>query len=183
VNTDLPEDYYRISVGIPFLDHLLTSLKQRFSESIQQACKISQLLPAKICNSDCDFSALYAIYADDLPSPATFSTELVRWKKVWSTKKDTERPGDVLSTLEKTSSEFYPNVHTLLVIFVTMAVTVAECERSFSALRRLKTYLRTTTGQDRLVGLALLNIHHDVPVQPAEVARRFMAVETRRIRK
>ena len=37
----------------------------------------------------------------------------------------------------------------------------AECERLFSTLRRLKTYLRATMTSERESGLALMNIHYD----------------------
>jgi len=37
----------------------------------------------------------------------------------------------------------------------------AECERLFSTLRRLKTYLRATMNSERESGLALMNIHYD----------------------
>ena len=33
------------------------------------------------------------------------------------------------------------------------SVVTAECERNVSALRRLKTYLRNSTGQERLLSL------------------------------
>jgi hypothetical protein len=36
--------------------------------------------------------------------------------------------------------------------------------RSFSALRRLKTYLRTTMLQDRLTSLAVLHVHRDIDI-------------------
>ncbi len=36
-----------------------------------------------------------------------------------------------------------------------------EAERSFSALRRLKTWLRATMGQDRLNSLLVCNVHKD----------------------
>ena len=39
-------------------------------------------------------------------------------------------------------------------------ITSAECERSFSTLRRLKTYLRATITSERESGLALMNIHY-----------------------
>ena len=41
-------------------------------------------------------------------------------------------------------------------------MTTASSERSFSTLRRLKTYFRNTTSEDRLNGLALLHIHRDI---------------------
>ena len=46
----------------------------------------------------------------------------------------------------------------LLKILWTIPVNVCECERSFSSLRRLKTYIRNTTGQERLSSLSLINI-------------------------
>ena len=37
-------------------------------------------------------------------------------------------------------------------------------ERSFSALRRLKSYLRSTMGQERLNNIAILNVHNDITI-------------------
>ena len=50
--------------------------------------------------------------------------------------------------------EFCKVVHILAVI----PATSCSAERSFSALRRLKTYLRSTMGQRRVNNIALLNI-------------------------
>ncbi|ESO00286.1 hypothetical protein HELRODRAFT_83212, partial [Helobdella robusta] len=41
-------------------------------------------------------------------------------------------------------------------IFLTIPVTTCSSERSFSVLRRLKTYLRSTISQLRLNHLAIL---------------------------
>ena len=43
-------------------------------------------------------------------------------------------------------------------------VSTATAQRSFSTLRILKTYLRNTTSESRLVGLALLAIHRDIDI-------------------
>jgi hypothetical protein len=51
----------------------------------------------------------------------------------------------------------YPEISKLLQILITLPVTTPTGERSFSTLRRLKTYLRTTTGQQKLNGMATLN--------------------------
>lgn len=50
----------------------------------------------------------------------------------------------------------YPNLHTALSMFLCMMVSNCSGERSFSALRRIKNYLRTTQGNDRMNALALL---------------------------
>ena len=48
-------------------------------------------------------------------------------------------------------------------------VTSYECERSVSRLRRLRTYLRVTTRQDRLNGLALMHTHYGPPIGVPEL--------------
>jgi hypothetical protein len=52
----------------------------------------------------------------------------------------------------------YPNVSIAYRILFTMPVMVASAERSFSKLKLLKNYLRSTMTQDRLNGLAILCI-------------------------
>jgi len=57
-----------------------------------------------------------------------------------------------------------------LVISATILATTAESVRYFSTLRRLKSYLRITVGENKLNGLlALMNIHRDIPIFRAEV--------------
>ena len=52
-------------------------------------------------------------------------------------------------------------VEKLLKLVLVMPATNAISERSFSALRRLKNYLRTTMLQERLNSLMLLYVHKD----------------------
>jgi hypothetical protein len=52
----------------------------------------------------------------------------------------------------------YPNVSIAYRILFTIPVTVASAERSFSKLKLLKNYLRSTMSQERLNGLATLCI-------------------------
>ena len=47
-------------------------------------------------------------------------------------------------------------------IAMTTPVTSAESERCFSTLKRIKTFLRSTMGQDRLNALAMLSIERDL---------------------
>lgn len=43
-------------------------------------------------------------------------------------------------------------------IFLTIPVTVAFAERSFSKLKLIKNYLRNSISQERLSGISILNI-------------------------
>lgn len=55
-----------------------------------------------------------------------------------------------------------PEVAKLVKIALTIPVTSCTSERSFSCLRRIKTYLRSTMGQARLNHLVLLHGHKDL---------------------
>lgn len=55
-----------------------------------------------------------------------------------------------------------PNVVVALRILLTLPITVASGERSFSKLKLIKTYLRSTMSQDRLEGLATISIEHNI---------------------
>jgi hAT family C-terminal dimerisation region len=48
-----------------------------------------------------------------------------------------------------------------LVLYLTLPVTVASAERSFSKLKLIKSHLRSTMQQDRLSGLALMSIERE----------------------
>lgn len=52
----------------------------------------------------------------------------------------------------------FPNITVALRIFLTMPVTVASGERSFSKLRLIKNYLRSTMSQERLSNLSIISI-------------------------
>jgi hypothetical protein len=56
---------------------------------------------------------------------------------------------------------FFPGVKKIIEIFLTLPCTTCTIERSFSTLRRLKTWLRATMGNNRLSGLAMLSIHKE----------------------
>jgi hypothetical protein len=66
---------------------------------------------------------------------------------------------------------------------LTIPVTVASGERSFSKLKFIKTYLRSTMAQDRLVGLAMLSIENDIAscLDYSEVVTKFAAIKARKV--
>ena len=58
-------------------------------------------------------------------------------------------------------------------ILATLPVTSCECERSISALRRLQSYNRSTLLENRLNGLALMQIHQEIEPDIQEVIKTF----------
>lgn len=59
------------------------------------------------------------------------------------------------------ATEMFSEVDKLLRIYLTIPVTTAYAERSFSALRHIKTHLRSTMSEERLNNVMLLHVHKD----------------------
>lgn len=63
---------------------------------------------------------------------------------------------------ENELNEIFPEIFKVLEIVLTTPVTTAEPERCFSTLKRIKSFLRNSMGQERLNSLAVCCIHKDV---------------------
>ena len=84
----------------------------------------------------------------------------------------------------------FPQVENLLRLLLLSPASSCEAERSFSALRRIKTWLRSTMTQDRLQSVMVCHVHRDVlmSIDPKLIASRFVngdnttSAETKRVR-
>ncbi|XP_069683566.1 zinc finger MYM-type protein 1-like [Periplaneta americana] len=63
----------------------------------------------------------------------------------------------VLNSLEETFSECVK----LLQVLITIPMTTSETERCFPTLKKIKTFVRNTMGQERLSALAMLSVEKD----------------------
>ena len=68
---------------------------------------------------------------------------------------------EILQLLNDCDLSTYSKLLSAVVLFITLPVTVATAERSFSKLKLIKTYLRSTISQDRLDSLAILSIESE----------------------
>lgn len=64
--------------------------------------------------------------------------------------------------IENNLCSVFSEVTKLLKLLITMPVTTSESERTFSTLKRIKTVLRNSMAEDRLVALAMLSIEKDL---------------------
>jgi hypothetical protein len=69
-------------------------------------------------------------------------------------------PVEVLNYLKR--HDCFPNASIAYRILLTIPVTVASAERSFSKLKLLKSYMRTTMTQQRLNDLATISLESEV---------------------
>lgn len=175
------EQFFKASVAIPFLDHLSSQLTDRF-QNADIAIDGLSLVPTTFAHDQNQLGqvpeglkALADLWDKDLPDPTCLAAEYHTWVCKWRrlAGEGVDLPSSVIASLRECSADFFPNLHTLLRLICTLPVTTAECERTISHIRTLKSYLRSTMGQERLNGLALLKIHWAVPVDREDAVNRF----------
>ena len=68
---------------------------------------------------------------------------------------------DAFRNLDKAKRTLLSGVMKVVKLIIVLSATNAVSERSFSALKRVKTYLRSTTSANRLNHLMMLHVHKD----------------------
>ena len=98
--------------------------------------------------------------------------------------KDVSSPKAVLEyMLQSNTSDLFPNTWISLRILLTIPVTVASGERSFSKLKLIKTYLRSTLGDEKLTSLAILSIENEIAQRMdfSEIIKNFAKSKARKV--
>lgn len=177
VPADTAEAYFRVSVFVPFIDSFCLQLKNRLLDHRNVLSNFMCLLPntpsvQPSVDQTTSMRTLAETYAVDLQcSNDVAVAELQLWYRQLAAVD--KRPSCAVDAFVLCSGDILPCTKKLLQIMATLPVTSCSSERSFSTLRRLKTYLRSTMGTERLNGLALLNIHRDIHVSPEQIIERL----------
>ena len=79
-----------------------------------------------------------------------------------STKLNLEICTRMLRSMIPEMRAMFPNVESLVRLLLVNPASSATAERSFSGLRRLKTYLISSCGQLRLNNVAICHVHKDI---------------------
>lgn len=184
-------DAYRIFVSRPIVSLFLQELRDRFEQPSQsQPVFAYSLVPVAIWEKlgkgraqfeDVDDAALHRLIDNIVTAAEPYATplftlslqslrvELRIWVHKWLLlvfKKQIpveDLPANLNDLLHSPFSNFtiFPHVHRLVRIIATLPVKSCNAERVFSALRRLKTYSRSTMGDERLTCMLLCHIYYD----------------------
>jgi len=108
---------------------------------------------------------LYLMYKSDLDE--TFINECIHFQSHLQNIKYYPKSIIDMSTMMKKHEldDIFPYVSIALRMFLCTPATNCTAERSFSTLRRIKTYLRSNISTDRLNALAILNIESQLTHQ------------------
>ena len=165
--THTPEALFRVEY-MEALDLVINFIRERFNQpGYRIYCNLENLLLKAASNDDytAEFQFVLDYYGDD------FDCSLLRTHlELFITCINTTEDNNQLTLLDIKShvSRLSPGIRSsmsevckLIKILMVMPCTNAVSERSASALRRVKTYLRTTMGQSRLNHLMILHIHKE----------------------
>ena len=184
VDHDSTESYYIRSIAVPFLDDIISQIRDRTKD--RSHVEIFRLLPSVMFAKDYSIEESCEILLRKFKNEMFdeglhFRHELKRWYKMWEQEiikrnknwQDTAAakpanrvdgkeqyqinpPEGLLETISLADYDFFPNIKKLLVIGCISPIGSTEAERAASGVRRLKTPFRSTMGEQRQSDLNLL---------------------------
>ena len=180
-----PSHYYKLSLSIPLIDTVLSELKKRFEGNQKCIFEGLYLIPYIMVGSlknnismswKDHFKIFLKFYESDFEdlSFKSLDAELSLWEHHWENC-SANLPDNVSATLKQISFPCFPFIKRALRILGTIPVSSCACERSFSSMKLLKTYNRSTMTNNRLNALAMLYVHLDIHPSSEEVLKRFIA--------
>jgi hypothetical protein len=104
-----------------------------------------------------------------------------RWKMFCAGLQKQDSNQSLEEAIELADPNYYPNLHAVFRVLFTMPVGSVSCERSFSAMRCLKHWSRSTMTEDRLAGLDSLFIHRDIYLCRENIMSKFDEAIKRRL--
>lgn len=132
------ESYYRVAYYFAFVDNTLSHLKTRFPPELEGALLATFLLPGNTGNlSNETIADIKREYADHLPFPSSFESEVATWKVHVVEINDNQEGTDLLSTCQfaddnkvlpkRTHNSF---THTLSSCRFLLVQTILQCAKT-----------------------------------------------------
>jgi len=187
--TQSAEELFRISYFLPVVDQAISSLTTRFEQyqSYQQnfgflfTSETLQSLDDTSLKSSCD--NLGAVLTKDGKSDVDANDLYVELKFLQDfIPKENMGPVEILKFLKW--YDCFPNASIAYRVLLTILVTVASAERSFSKLKLLKSYLRSTMTQQRLNDLATIALESGLleKIDYEHIIEDFISRNTKRMK-
>lgn len=184
------EDIFRVEVFYKTLDIIISQLQSR-TISLHQIATNFNILDTEVLLNSTD-TVIYQmaenirkIYEGDISDRLPY--QLLAFQKCFSDElKNIKSVKNLLKFImvdNYSSSSSFTEIITLCFLYLTIPVTVASAERSFSKLKLIRTYLRNSMSQNRLSSLAMLSIENTVArsIDLQGIITRFAAAKSRKV--
>ena len=171
---------FKTGLLFPCVDRMVSELTLRFSSVDADLLKGIQACSPKSENflNVSHLDELARHYSIDLETE-----EVLVAKNYLARKTEAGCPAqDMLAVHSLLHPDMFPSLREINQVSLTVPVSSCSCERSFSVLRRLHSWLRQTMDQRKLHNLAVLSIENDIAVKLSRdrVIDRFATLKNRR---
>ena len=172
-------DNFRHHIFYPCLDRMVQELSCRFSSVGEEI-----MMGIQACNPTSDtflseksLTGIAHHYKLELKPE-----EVLVAKSFLRRRMEAQVIPDTASVYQLLDSDMFPTLRAIFQVALTIPVSSCSCERSFSALRRLHTWLRSTMEQDRLNDLAVIMIERKnlATITKDDIINRFAKLKPRR---
>ena len=152
-------DMFRTRIYLPVIDTMISELNRRFSKdscSLMRGIQCLDPTSKSFLNLEMlqAFENRYDVDEQDLLHEVYQARRLIERKAA---------DGHVIHTMQDLAAFIYPFkdafacLFSLINIGLVLPVNTASCERRFSTMRQIKTYLRNSMADDRLSNLSVLS--------------------------
>lgn len=185
---DNSEENFKINVFYVLIDSVIANLTRRYktvrsmNELFNFLWKYPTFTEDELKERVKTWSEIYKtdVHQEEL------QTEMLHMKTIQPANfPDNLSPLQLVNTIEHQKlSNLFPNVVVALRVFCTLPVTVAEAERSFSLLARVKNFLRSTMCQERLSSLGMLALENELAKKLSfdDVIDSFASKKSRKVK-
>ena len=176
-------DKFKVQVFYSILDKLICEMHHRRGAYADVDSKFSFLTAREPELSLQDIrhkaSSLVEAYQCDLEE--AFVEEIALFLPLFKTETSASQMLQQLINTKLVNS--FPNVSVAIRIYLSILGTSCEGERSFSVLKRVKNYLRSTLRQQKLTALSLLCIEHELlrQVDVDDIIAQFATIKSRKV--
>ena len=182
-----PEEHYR-RIYFEALDLVVACIQERFDQpGYRTYSKLESLVlkAAQSCTYEEELTFVLDTYSSDF-NASSLKMQLEIFATDFTTTSSPVTLADIVTYakgLTPSQKELISEVCTLLKLILVIPATNAVSERTFSTLRRVKSYLRSTMSQSRLNHLILLKVHSQLTDQLdlIDVANSFVAGSEHRL--
>lgn len=152
--SETPADYWKRAILLGYLHSFSEGLADRFAVANSPAFSLLDIHPSNMLQKSMQYMKNTCKEISDFYEIDNLLNEIEIWYDVWQMKnldKDALKKLDLVDVYEE-AREMFPSVKLALEIAMALPCTTADVERSFSTLRKVKTWLRSTMTEDRLNG-------------------------------
>ena len=150
VETHYRKDYYEL------IDNMVTQLNERYDIDGNNGLKHYKILEDMLLSGD--INNFIKVYPEINITELGIQLPMFRHSYPYNSLSEAKQ---CYRDITPDVRELFPAVFNLLRLLLFFPVSSCESERSFSCLRRLKTWLRSTMTQKRLNHIVLSHVHKD----------------------